>query len=98
MSLTSSQAGSNATRTWSAFSPPPPGRPGWPASPDRASTVTGYASDAIDGCGADLTGYDAYIAGPAAAIVPGAAALHRKGVAADRVFADSFGLPGTDLA
>jgi CDP-4-dehydro-6-deoxyglucose reductase len=73
----------------------------WPpglAIPDRASTVTGYASDAIDGCGAGLTGYDAYIAGPAAAIVPGAAALHRKGVAADRVFADSFGLQGTDLA
>jgi CDP-4-dehydro-6-deoxyglucose reductase len=74
----------------------------WPdgaAVPARAHRVTGFVSDAIDGCGIDLSGFDAYVAGPRAALLASAPALHRRGVAADRVFVDSFGLTiPTDVA
>jgi CDP-4-dehydro-6-deoxyglucose reductase len=72
----------------------------WPtgiAVPVRATAVTGFVSDAIDSCSIDLTEYDAYVAGPGAAIVAAAAALGRRGVAPERVSVDSFGLQATDL-
>jgi CDP-4-dehydro-6-deoxyglucose reductase len=71
------------------------------AVPARVRTVTGFVSDAIDGCDVDLSGFDAYVAGPGPAVVASAAALHRRGVPAERVFVDSFGLPAstdTDIA
>lgn len=73
----------------------------WPADfavPARATAVTGFAADAIEASGVDLTGYDAYVAGPRAAITTSAAALHHRGVALDQVFVDSFGLQSVDLA
>lgn len=73
----------------------------WPTEitvPSRVSRVTGLVSDALTREGLDLSGYDAYVAGPGTAIVASAAALHRAGVAAERVFVDSFGLQDTDLA
>jgi CDP-4-dehydro-6-deoxyglucose reductase len=72
----------------------------WPAdmtAPSRASRVTGFVSDALTQDGLDLTDYDAYVAGPGAAIVASAAALHRAGVAAERMFVDSFGLQDADV-
>lgn len=41
---------------------------------------------------------DAYVAVPRVAITTSAAALHRRGVALDRVFVDPFGLQSVDLA
>lgn len=73
----------------------------WPADlavPKRATTSAGFASDAIDASGIDFTDYDAYIAGPGAAITTSAAVLRRHGLSTDRVFADSFGLLETDVA
>ena len=74
----------------------------WPAGltiPARARAVTGFVSDAIDGSDIDLSGFDAYVAGPRAGVVASAAALHRQNVSPDRVFVDSFGLTTpTDVA
>jgi CDP-4-dehydro-6-deoxyglucose reductase len=73
----------------------------WPPEttvPARATKVTGFVSDAIDQCETDLADYDAYVAGPGAAITTSAAALARQGVKPERTFADSFGLQPTDLA
>jgi CDP-4-dehydro-6-deoxyglucose reductase len=73
----------------------------WPAEitpPPRATVVTGFVSDAIDRCAIDLADYDAYIAGPGAAITTSATALRRRGLEPERVFADSFGLQSTDIA
>jgi CDP-4-dehydro-6-deoxyglucose reductase len=49
----------------------------WPSDlslPARASAVTGFVADAIDTSGVDLTGYDAYVAGPSASITTSASA------------------------
>jgi CDP-4-dehydro-6-deoxyglucose reductase len=70
--------------------------PSQPAVPPRLTRVTGFVSDALTQTGLDLSGYDAYIAGPGAAIVASAAVLRQAGVAAERVFVDSFGLQDTD--
>jgi CDP-4-dehydro-6-deoxyglucose reductase len=70
----------------------------WPEGfepPRRATTVTGFVADAIEAAKADLTGFDVYVAGPRAAIVTSAESLRSRGVPAERVFADSFGLQDT---
>lgn len=73
----------------------------WPAGvavPARATAVTGFVSDALRQSGPDLAGYDAYAAGPAAAIVASVAALRDRGVAAERIHVDSFGIQDIDVA
>ncbi len=72
----------------------------WPVQvhvPARASIFTGLVSDAIASCGLDLSDYDAYVAGPAVAIVNVAASLGERGVAHQRILADSFGLQAPDV-
>ncbi len=74
----------------------------WPPGvnvPTRATTATGFVADAIDASEIDLSGYDAYVAGPRESITTSTAALHRRGVSVERIFVDSFGLTGlTDVA
>jgi CDP-4-dehydro-6-deoxyglucose reductase len=59
--------------------------------PDGAVTVDGRVSDAVASTGLDLTGHDAYVAGPRHTVVDVVAALQRRGVQLDRIFVDSYG-------
>lgn len=73
----------------------------WPTDltlPARATAMTGFVADAIDTSGVDLTGYDAYVAGPSASITTSASALVRRGIDSERIVVDSFGLQSTDVA
>lgn len=59
--------------------------------PGGAVTATGRVSDALAGSELDLSGYDAYIAGPRHTVVDVVAALQRRGTDLERIFADSYG-------
>jgi CDP-4-dehydro-6-deoxyglucose reductase len=61
-------------------------------APPRASAVVGRVSDAVVASGADLSGYDAYVAGPRVTVRDSVAALGARGVPGDRTYADSYGV------
>jgi CDP-4-dehydro-6-deoxyglucose reductase len=60
--------------------------------PEGAATYIGRVSDAVAASGLDLSGWDAYVAGPRVTVRDSVAALVARGVPADRVFADSYGV------
>lgn len=61
------------------------------AAPDGAALATGRVSDAVVESEIDLSGHDAYVAGPRHTVVDVVAALQRRGVALERIFVDSYG-------
>jgi CDP-4-dehydro-6-deoxyglucose reductase len=61
-------------------------------APSGATTALGRVSDAIAASGFDLSGFDAYVAGPRVTVRDSIAALGACGVPADRTFADSYGM------
>ena len=60
--------------------------------PPGARTTLGRVSDEIAASGLDLSGFDAYVAGPRITVRDSIAALGALGVAADRIYADSYGV------
>ena len=60
--------------------------------PPGVMAMAGSAAQAIAAGGADLTGYDVYVAGPPAMMSSVVESLARAGVDRDRVRVDSFGL------
>ena len=58
--------------------------------PDRAVTVTGRVSDAVARSDLDLSGYDAYVAGPRHTVVDVVAALRQHQADPERIFVDSY--------
>jgi CDP-4-dehydro-6-deoxyglucose reductase len=60
-------------------------------APDGAATATGRVSDAVASSSLDLTGHDAYVAGPRHTVVDVVAALQQRGVEPDRILVDSYG-------
>ena len=60
--------------------------------PDGAEVRVGRVSDAVAASGLDLSGFDAYVAGPRVTVRDSVSALEGRGVATDRIFADSYGV------
>jgi CDP-4-dehydro-6-deoxyglucose reductase len=61
-------------------------------APAGARTVVGRVSDAIAASGLDLSGYDAYVAGPRVTVRDTIAALGGLGMPANQIYADSYGV------
>jgi NAD(P)H-flavin reductase len=61
-------------------------------APPRASTAVGRVSETLAASGLDLSGSDAYVAGPRITVRDSIAALGARGVPGDRIFADSYGV------
>ena len=61
-------------------------------APAGATTVVGRLSDAVRASGLDLSGYDAYVAGPRVTVADSIASLQAREVANERIFADSYGV------
>lgn len=60
--------------------------------PAGAATTVGRVSDAVADLGLDLSGYDAYVAGPRVTVADSIAALQSRGLPIERIFADSYGV------
>ncbi len=60
-------------------------------APEGATISVGRVSDVVATSGPDLTGADAYVAGPRHTAVDVVAALQARGVAGERIFVDSYG-------
>ena len=60
------------------------------APPEGARLATGRLSDALAASGLDLSGFDAYLAGPRLTVTDCLVALRGLGVEEDRLFADSM--------
>ncbi len=75
----------------------PRGAPGGDGSEEQAKLLciaaglAGHVSDAVVESEIDLSGHDAYVAGPRHTVVDVVAALQRRGVALERIFVDSYG-------
>jgi len=61
-------------------------------APAGARQELGRVSDAIVASVLDLSGYDAYVAGPRITVRDCIAALEARGIATDRIHADSYGV------
>ncbi len=61
-------------------------------APLGAGIAVGRVSDAVRDSGADFAAYDAYVAGPRVTVADSIASLEARGVASDRIFADSYGV------
>jgi len=60
--------------------------------PPGAITVRGRVSDAVAASGLELSGFDAYVAGPRVTVRDSIGALQSRGVPAGHIFVDSYGL------
>jgi CDP-4-dehydro-6-deoxyglucose reductase len=61
-------------------------------APPGVGTYVGRVSDAVAASGLDLAGCDAYVAGPRVTVRDSIAALEARGLPADRIYADSYGV------
>jgi CDP-4-dehydro-6-deoxyglucose reductase len=61
-------------------------------APARARTAVGRVSETLAASGLDLFGFDAYVAGPRVTVRDSVESLAARGVPANRIFADSYGV------